>query len=56
MLPKASEYAVTIHCRWSLEKCNAACAEGNATFTTVTSSTTISWAMPARARIHQRRE
>src|SRR4029077_18648479 len=32
-LPKANAYAVTTHCRLSLEKCKARCAEGNATVT-----------------------
>src|SRR5450755_2186123 len=38
-----------IHCRLSVEKCNADCAEGSAMFTIVASSTTISWATPSRA-------
>ena len=54
-LPKASEYAVTIHWRLSLEKCSAFCAEGRAMFTIVASSTTISCAIPRIARIAQRR-
>src|ERR1022692_5121462 len=37
-----------IHCRLSVEKCNARCAEGSAMFTIVASSTTISWATPSR--------
>src|ERR1700733_10914549 len=53
-LPNASAYAVTTHCRLSLEKCNARCAEGNATVTMVASSTTISCAMLSKARTAQR--
>src|SRR5450755_1103636 len=37
-----------IHCRLSVEKCNARCADGRAMFTIVASSTTISWATPSR--------
>src|ERR1019366_3891260 len=37
-----------IHCRLSVEKCNARCADGSAMFTIVASSTTISWATPSR--------
>jgi hypothetical protein len=43
-LPNASAYAVTTHCRLSLEKCNARWADGSATVTIVASSTTISCA------------
>ena len=53
--PKASEYAVTTHCRSALENASARCAEGSAMFTIVASSTTISWASPTTPRIHQRR-
>ena len=54
-LPNVSEYAVMIHCRFALEKSSAFCADGSAMFTTVASSTTISWAVPSSARISQRR-
>ena len=53
--PKASEYAVTTHCRSALENPSARWAEGSAMFTIVASSTTISWASPTTPRIHQRR-
>ena len=43
-----------IHWRWSLENCSASCAEGSAMFTTVASSTTISWAIAITNRISQR--
>src|SRR6202023_2673127 len=35
--------------------CRSRCAVGSAMFTIVASSTTISWASPMTARIHQRR-
>ena len=54
-LPNASAYAVTTHCRLSVEKPKERCAEGSAMFTIVASSTTISCATPSRARIAQRR-
>ena len=54
-LPNVSEYAVMTHCRLALEKPSAFCADGSAMFTTVASSTTISWAVPSSARISQRR-
>src|ERR1700761_3705308 len=44
-----------IHCRSTLEKLRACCAEGSAMFMIVMSSTIISWASPIRARISQRR-
>ena len=53
--PKASEYAVTTHCRSALENTRSRWAEGSAMFTIVASSTTISWASPATPRIHQHR-
>ncbi len=53
--PKASEYAVTTHCRSALENASARWAEGSAMFTIVASRTTISWASPTTARTHQRR-
>src|SRR3984957_2416784 len=53
-LPNASAYAVTTHCRFSFEKCNARCADGNATVTIVASSTTISCATLSKASTAQR--
>ena len=53
-LPKANAYAVTTHCRSVVLNPRAFCAEGNAMFTTVVSSTTINWARPSTPRIHQR--
>src|SRR5689334_13375417 len=53
--PKASEYAVTTHCRSALENPSALWAEGSAMFTIVASRITISWASPTTPRIHQRR-
>src|SRR5271154_3007607 len=53
-LPNASAYAVTTHCRLSVEKPKDRCAEGSAMFTIVESRTTISCATPSRARIAQR--
>src|SRR5215469_8845588 len=53
--PKASEYAVTTHCRSALENPSALWAEGSAIVTIVASSTTISWASPTTPRTHQRR-
>src|SRR5215471_308059 len=52
--PKASEYAVTTHCRSALENPRSRCAEGSAMFTIVASSTTINCASPTTPRIHQR--
>ena len=52
--PKASAYAVTIHCRALSENARSVWAVGSAMFTIVASSTTISCAMPRTARIHQR--
>src|SRR3977135_3354006 len=43
-----------IHCRLSVEKCSARCAEGNAMLTIVASSTTISCAAPSSASTAQR--
>src|SRR5580692_4817986 len=54
-LPNDSEYAVTIHCRSTLLKCSARCADGSAMFMTVASSTTISCAVAITTRISQRR-
>ena len=54
-LPNVSEYAVTIHCRSTLLKCRAFCADGSAMFITVASRTTISCAIAITARISQRR-
>ena len=53
-LPNASAYAVITHCRLSVEKCSARCAEGSAMLTIVASSTTISCATPSSARTAQR--
>jgi len=53
--PKASEYAVTTHCRSATLKPRSRWAEGSAMFTIVASSTTISCASPTTPRIHQRR-
>src|ERR1700722_14748688 len=39
-----------IHCRSSVEKCSACCADGRAIFTIVTSSTIMSCATPKRVR------
>jgi hypothetical protein len=49
-LPNAKLYAVTTHCRSAVVKCNARCADGNAMFITVRSSTTMSCAMPITPR------
>ena len=54
--PKASEYAVTTHCRSAMENPSARWAEGSAMFTIVASSTTISCASPTTPRTHQRRD
>src|SRR5215471_694849 len=54
-LPNASAYAVTTHCRSTVEKCSARWAEGSAMFTIVASRITINWARPMTARISQRR-
>src|SRR5271165_3580322 len=54
-LPNASAYAVTTHCRLSVEMPSDRCAEGSAMFTIVASRTTISCATPSRARTVQRR-
>ncbi len=54
-LPNDSAYAVTIHCRSTLLKPSAFCADGSARFITVTSSTTMSCASPMTTRISQRR-
>jgi len=53
-LPKARAYAVTTHCRSTVVKCSDRCADGSAMFTTVASSTIISWARAMTARISQR--
>jgi hypothetical protein len=45
-LPNASVCAVTTHCRSAVENPSARCADGNAIFSTVRSSTTISCARP----------
>src|ERR1700744_3362156 len=44
-----------IHCRSTLEKFRACCADGSAMFMIVMSRTIISWASPMSARISQRR-
>ena len=44
------------HWRWPSEKPRSACAAGSAMFTTVASSTTISWARATVARVHHLRE
>src|ERR1700744_2844647 len=44
-----------IHCRSTLEKPRACCADGSAMFMIVMSRTIISWASPMSARISQRR-
>src|SRR6201992_3141271 len=44
-----------IHCRSTLEKPRACCADGSAMFMIVMSSTIISWASPITARISQPR-
>ncbi len=54
-LPNASAYAVTTHCRSTVLKPSARCADGSAMFTIVTSSTIISWASPITPRISHRR-
>jgi hypothetical protein len=54
-LPNDSVYAVTTHCRSTVEKCSARCADGNAIFSTVRSSTTISCARPSAHNSTQRR-
>ena len=54
-LPKVSAYAVMTHCRSTLLKCRACCADGSAMFMIVISSTIMSWASPISARISQRR-
>src|SRR5581483_8036694 len=54
-LPKARVYAVTTHCRSTVEKRSACCAVGSAMFITVTSRTTMSCAMPITPRMSQRR-
>src|SRR6516165_10295949 len=53
--PKASEYAVTTHCRSALENPSDAWADGSAMFTIVASRITINWASPTTPRTHQRR-
>jgi hypothetical protein len=47
---------VTIHWRSPFEKPRSAWAEGSAMFTTVESSTTMSWARATTLSVHQRRE
>ncbi len=54
-LPNDSVYAVSTHCRSTVEKCSACCADGNAIFITVRSSTTISCARPITQSSSQRR-
>ena len=54
-VPKAKEYAVTIHWRSAFEKCRSRCAVGRAMFTMVLSRITINWAIPSTPRIHHRR-
>ncbi|KQN39196.1 hypothetical protein ASE87_15480 [Frigoribacterium sp. Leaf44] len=45
-----------IHCRSPSEKPRSVWAAGRAMFTTVESSTTISWARATVVRVHQRRD
>ncbi|GAA4742417.1 hypothetical protein GCM10025783_12250 [Amnibacterium soli] len=47
---------MTTHWRSAFEKPRSAWAAGRAMFTTVASSTTISWARATTASVHQRRE
>jgi len=47
---------VTIHWRSPFEKPRSAWAEGKAMFTTVESSTTMSWARATTESVHQRRD
>ena len=54
-LPNARLYAVTTHCRSTVVKPSARCADGSAMFTIVRSRTTISCARPITPRISQRR-
>src|ERR1700721_2325742 len=54
-LPKARVYAVTTHCRSTVLKCRARCADGSAMFITVRSRTTMSCAMAMTPRMSQRR-
>ena len=54
-LPNAREYAVTTHCRSSLENPSDCCADGSAMFTTVESRTTMSWAMATTTKTSHRR-
>src|SRR5579863_8749141 len=54
-LPNARLYAVTPHCRSAVVKFRARCADGNAMFITVRSSTTMSCAIPITPRASQRR-
>ena len=53
-LPNARAYAVTTHCRSPFGKPRARCADGRAMFTTVASSTTMSWATATMTRMSQR--
>ena len=55
-LPNASVYAVTTHCRSTVLKCSARCADGSAMFMIVASRTTISCARPITPRMSHRRE
>src|SRR5215472_13752101 len=54
-LPNDSVYAVTTHCRSTVEKCSARCADGSAMFITVRSRITMSCARPITPRMSQRR-
>src|SRR5580700_2667073 len=54
-LPNARVYAVTTHCRSTVVKPSARCADGRATFITVRSSTTMSCARPITHRMSHRR-
>jgi len=54
-LPNARVYAVTTHCRSTVLKCSARCADGRAMFMIVASRTTISCARPITPRMSQRR-
>ena len=54
-LPNASVYAVTTHCRSTVEKCSARCADSSAMFITVRLMITMTCPRPITPRISQRR-
>jgi hypothetical protein len=54
-LPNARVQAVTTHCRSTVVKCSARCADGSAMFITVRSRTTISCASPITPKTSHRR-